>query len=121
MTVVTLADLMEQETEALNQVISVAEEAFRKLGYGVLATLELRPGVFLSFEKQGKTWGLHVRRESEDGCHLLSSVSREDRILAAARFSELREELQKNTRIEIERVRAASASIQKFLDELEGE
>ena|SRR5579871_5770739 len=105
-----LAPELAMATDGLNELIGVAEKAFRDLKLGVPATVPLTEHHTLGFRKVGDIFRLVINDEQP-----LQGVSREVRLRAVDHLPELLAELVRVAEGEVARVNAARASLQKFL------
>lgn len=109
---------MGQEMDALNEAFNKAEEELRNLGLGVPASVKMMSGAILHFKKTGGEWGLFITL-SEGGEEIaVRSTSREARILAAQKLTELHESLIRNSEMQLHSVREARVSVERFVEDL---
>jgi hypothetical protein len=114
------AENLNASTERLNEALLRAEAAIADLHLGVSASVFLRAGEMLRFQKDGKVWRLFVEMgdDTDRHLHLLVHASREVRVLAAARLPMLVEKMVSEVEETAKLVETAAAESSEFVEVL---
>ena len=113
--------ILNVETDKLNALIRLAEEAIAAQRLGVAATVEIPSlGGYVSFAKVEQQWGLwYSRRASDVTVAALTAVSREVRVAAVRVLPALYAEMLAQVDLRLTEVREAQKVVQAFIDSID--
>ena len=118
----TTADeqILNRETDKLNDLLRRAEQVLIGKQMGVSATASI-PGLggYVTFAKVDQKWGLwYARREQDLEVSPLTSVSREIRVIAVRALPALYEEMLAQVNQQLSTVLDAQKAVQSFINSL---